>query len=146
MIVEFQEFPRRSEQCPRRVLLDPGNARGRLEQVRTAQVAAADEVAGQRTHRTLGASSEVGHQIGEALARIGRDWANIRFQTIPSLAVQAAGPLLAARGFRSLSDAGARVLIHRILFNLRRDGLLRYYGGLKRVLLKRIMPRETNLV
>jgi RecB family exonuclease len=72
-----------------------------------------------------------GHQIGEALAGAGVSWVNLRFLTLPSLALQAAGPSLAAAGFRSLTEAAARVRIHRILHDLRREDRLRYFGDLE---------------
>ncbi len=73
-------------------------------------------------------SYQVGHQIGEALAKAGGAWANLHFVTLPSLAQEAAADELAKRGLKLLSQANALFLVDRVFRRLSDGKKLNYFG------------------
>ncbi len=64
-------------------------------------------------------SYQVGHQIGEALAKEGGAWVNLHFATLPSLAQEAAGIELSAQGLKLVLQANALFLVDRVFRRLR---------------------------
>ena len=58
-------------------------------------------------------SLAIGHQIGDALARSGRPWINLRFETTRTIADAVVGLELAREGLTVLSRAQALALIER---------------------------------
>jgi len=63
-------------------------------------------------------SHALGHTIGERLARSGTAWGNVRFTTPGALAMEIAGPHLAARGLDVLDETTAPALVLRLLLEL----------------------------
>ena len=76
-------------------------------------------------------SYQIGHQIGESLARSGNSWINLRFVTLRSLAMEVAGSELLSKGQQQISGTAARVLINHIFRELKDSGALVYYGDLE---------------
>jgi len=76
-------------------------------------------------------SYSIGYQIGEALAREGKSWVNLRFVTLASLALEIAGERLSAEGMRQISGTASRVLIHHIFRELKENDELDYFGELE---------------
>jgi len=72
-----------------------------------------------------------GHQIGEELARSGRSWVNLRFVTLPSLAMEIAGTELSSQGLQQISGTATRVLINHIFRELKEGSKLLYYKDLE---------------
>jgi ATP-dependent helicase/nuclease subunit B len=58
-------------------------------------------------------SLAIGHQIGDALARAGTDWVNLRFETTRTIADAVAGFELAREGWTVLSRAQALAILER---------------------------------
>jgi ATP-dependent helicase/nuclease subunit B len=58
-------------------------------------------------------SLAIGHQIGDALARGGTPWINLRFETTRTIADAVAGFALQAEGWRVLSRAQALAILER---------------------------------
>jgi len=75
-------------------------------------------------------SFSVGHQIGEALAGAGEGWVNLRFVTLPSLALEAAAVELAALGTRQAGETDLLVLVDGLFRELKSAGRLEYFGTL----------------
>jgi RecB family exonuclease len=59
-------------------------------------------------------SLAIGHQIGDALARAGTHWINLRFETTRTIADAIAGFAIASQGLTVLSRAQALALIERV--------------------------------
>jgi len=76
-------------------------------------------------------SYHVGHQIGEALAKSGQAWVNLRFVTLPSLAMEVAGTYLSSKGLNQISGTAVRVLVNSIFRELKEGSGLVYYGDLE---------------
>ena len=72
-----------------------------------------------------------GHQIGEDLARSGSSWVNLRFVTLPSLAMEIAGTELSSKGQKQISGTALRVLINHIFRELKEGSELVYYKCLE---------------
>ncbi len=64
-------------------------------------------------------SYQVGHQIGEALAREGGSWVNLHFVTLVSLAQQAAGEELLKRGTKLISSTHCLFIVEKIFRELK---------------------------
>jgi len=75
-------------------------------------------------------SFSIGHQIGEALAGAGEGWVNLRFVTLPSLALEAAAVELAALGKRQAGETDLLVLVDGLFRELKSRGRLEYFGTL----------------
>lgn len=73
-------------------------------------------------------SYQVGHQIGEALAKAGGAWANLHFVTLPSLAQEVAADELSRHGLKLLSQANALFLVDRVFRRLSDGKKLKYFG------------------
>ena len=76
-------------------------------------------------------SYQVGHQIGENLAKSGHSWVNLRFMTLPSLAHEVAGAELSKRKLKQITGAASLFLVEKIFRNLMDEGELRYLGELE---------------
>ncbi len=76
-------------------------------------------------------SYQVGHQIGEALAREGGSWVNLHFVTLVSLAQQAAGEELLKRGTKLISSTHCLFIVEKIFRELKERGRLEYFGRLE---------------
>lgn len=76
-------------------------------------------------------SYSIGRQIGEAMAREGQSWVNLRFVTPTSLALEIAGEKLSEDGMRQISGTASRVLIHHIFRELKKNDELDYFGELE---------------
>ena len=76
-------------------------------------------------------SYQTGHQIGEALTKAGYPWVNLRFVTLPSLALEIAGTEMSSRGLKQISGTTSRVLINHIFRELKEEQTLIYYGQLE---------------
>lgn len=72
----------------------------------------------------------VGHQIGEALARAGHAWINLRFTTVSGYAQELVGLDLAQDGIR-LIDSRERLLIVEEIFRCDEglNGIGSYFAG-----------------
>jgi len=73
-------------------------------------------------------SYQVGHQIGEALAKEGGSWVNLHFATLPRLARETAALELSAQETKLLSQANALFLVDRVFRRLKAAKRLRYFG------------------
>jgi hypothetical protein len=58
-------------------------------------------------------SLAIGHTLAERLAREGRDWTNLRVETVRTLAAAAVGPQLARGGWKILSRAQTLALVEQ---------------------------------
>lgn len=76
-------------------------------------------------------SYSIGHQVGEAVTKAGQAWINLRFVTIPSLAMEITGIELSSQGLKNISSTSARVLINHIFRELKENKELIYYGQLE---------------
>lgn len=76
-------------------------------------------------------SYQIGHQIGEDLAKSGCSWINLQFMTLPSLAMEIAGMELSSQGLQQISGTATRVLINHIFRELKEDSELVYYQDLE---------------
>ena len=76
-------------------------------------------------------SYQIGHQIGEALAREGESWVNLRFVMLASLALEIAGERLSAEGMRQISGTASQVLINHIFRGLKESRELVYFRKLE---------------
>ena len=76
-------------------------------------------------------SFHIGHQIGEALAASGCSWINLRTATLSSLALDTAGAELAASGVTRIPGMASRLILNRILRDLKAAGLLPFFGRLE---------------
>ena len=76
-------------------------------------------------------SFRTGHQIGEALAASGCSWINLRTATLSSLALDTAGAELAAAGVTRIPDMTSRLILNRILRELKAAGQLPFFGRLE---------------
>ncbi|MGZ7045060.1 MAG: hypothetical protein ACXVJK_01930, partial [Candidatus Aminicenantales bacterium] len=75
-------------------------------------------------------SFSIGHQIGEALAASGEGWVNLRFITLPALALEVAAVELAALGKKQAGETDLLVLVDALFRELKSGGLLKYFGTL----------------
>lgn len=75
-------------------------------------------------------SFSVGHQIGEGLAAAGEGWVNLRFVTLPALALEIAAMELAALGKKQAGETDLLVLVDGLFRELKTDGRLEYFGTL----------------
>ena len=75
-------------------------------------------------------SFSVGHQIGEALAAAGEGWVNLRFVTLPGLALEVVAVELAALGKRQAGETDLLVLVDGLFRELKSGGRLEYFGAL----------------
>src|SRR4030042_5370054 len=73
-------------------------------------------------------SYQIGHQIGEALAKDGGAWVNLHFVTLPSLAQELAGIELSAQGIKLISQANALFLVDRVFRRLKAAKKLKEIG------------------
>src|SRR4030042_6221542 len=73
-------------------------------------------------------SYQVGHQIGEALAKEGGSWINLHFVTLPSLAQELAGIELSTQGIKLISQANALFLVDRVFRRLKAAKKLKEIG------------------
>src|SRR4030042_4338940 len=73
-------------------------------------------------------SYQVGHQIGEALAKEAGAWVNLHFVTLPSLAQEAVGIELSTQGIKLISQANALFLVDRVFRRLKAAKKLKYFG------------------
>ncbi|MFC2169845.1 PD-(D/E)XK nuclease family protein [Acidobacteriota bacterium] len=76
-------------------------------------------------------SYQIGNLIGEALTRSGHPWVNLRFVTLPSLAMEIVGAELSSQGLKQISPMTSRMLINLIFRELKDSGDLEYYGELE---------------
>ncbi len=76
-------------------------------------------------------SYQVGHQIGEDLAKSGTSWVNLRFVTLLSLAMEITGMELSSQGLQQISGTALRVLINHIFRELKEGNELVYYENLE---------------
>ena len=76
-------------------------------------------------------SYQIGHQIGEDLAKAGSSWINLQFMTLPSLAMEIAGEELSSQGLQQISGTATRVLINHIFRELKEGSELVYYKDLE---------------
>jgi len=76
-------------------------------------------------------SYQVGHQIGEALAKEGGNWVNLHFVTLPALAQQVAGAELSKRGTKFISSTGSFFIIDKIFRRLKAQKKFRYFGEIE---------------
>jgi len=75
-------------------------------------------------------SFSVGHQIGEALAGAGEGWVNLRFVTLPALALEVAAVELAALGKKQAGETDLLLLVDGLFRELKSAGRLEYFGTL----------------
>jgi len=75
-------------------------------------------------------SFQVGHQIGERLAKAGHSWINLRFVTSASLAQQVVGDELSQSEIKHINAASSTTLIDKIFRRLQDSGKLEYFGEL----------------
>ena len=75
-------------------------------------------------------SFSLGHQIGEALAGAGEGWVNLRFVTLPALALEVAAVELAALGKKQAGETDLLVLVDGLFRELKSGGRLEYFGTL----------------
>lgn len=73
-------------------------------------------------------SYQVGHEIGEALARNGSSWVNLHSRTIPALAQEVAGAELLRQGIRFIAQASSFFLVERGFRKLKEARKFRYFG------------------
>jgi len=76
-------------------------------------------------------SYQVGHQIGESLAKSGESWVNLRFATLLSLAQEYAGMDVSEAGARQISQSSAIIVLNKVFSDLLDERRLEYFGGLK---------------
>jgi len=76
-------------------------------------------------------SFQIGHQIGESLARGGQSWVNLRFMTLPTLAQDVAGLELSKRRLRRSTGPVALFVVERIFRELQEEGKFKYFGELE---------------
>jgi CRISPR/Cas system-associated exonuclease Cas4 (RecB family) len=76
-------------------------------------------------------SYQIGHQIGESLAKNDQCWANLRFMTLPSLAHDVVGIELSKRKIKQITGAASLFLVEKIFRELKEEGELRYLGDLE---------------
>jgi ATP-dependent helicase/nuclease subunit B len=76
-------------------------------------------------------SYQVGHQIGESLAKRGHSWVNLRFVTLPSLAQEYVGHDISQERVRQISESAAVILLNKVFSALLDEGRLDYFGKLK---------------
>ena len=74
-------------------------------------------------------SYQIGHRIGEALAKEGGSWFNLHFVTLPSLAQELAGIELSAQGIKLVSQASALFLVDRVFRRLKAAKKLKEIGA-----------------
>ncbi len=75
-------------------------------------------------------SFQVGHQIGERLAKAGHSWINLRFVTSTSLAQQVVEDELSQSGIKQINASSSTILVDRIFHRLQDSGKLEYFGEL----------------
>jgi ATP-dependent helicase/nuclease subunit B len=76
-------------------------------------------------------SYQVGHQIGEALAKGGGSWVNLHFVTMPALAQEIAGADLSRRRIRFISSTGSFFLVEKIFRKLKDEAGFDYFGKIE---------------
>jgi len=76
-------------------------------------------------------SYQVGHQIGELLAKEAGAWVNLHFVTLPSLAQEAAGIDLSKQGIALASQTKAFFLVDRVFRRLKAAQKLEYFGQIE---------------
>ena len=76
-------------------------------------------------------SYQVGHQIGESLAKAGHSWVNLRFATLQSLAQEYAGLDISQGDMSQISESSAVILLNKVFSTLLDEGKLDYFGELK---------------
>jgi ATP-dependent helicase/nuclease subunit B len=76
-------------------------------------------------------SFQIGHQIGESLARDGQSWVNLRFITLPALAQDVAGLEISKRKLRRITGSVALFIVERIFRQLQEEGKFKYFGELE---------------
>ncbi|MFC2157562.1 hypothetical protein ACFLT9_06975, partial [Acidobacteriota bacterium] len=74
---------------------------------------------------------QTGHQVGEALARGGHSWVNLRFSTLPSLAQEIGGLKFSSKGLKQIPPGVSRILINRIFRDLKAKEELAYFNLLE---------------
>jgi len=75
-------------------------------------------------------SHRIGHQIGAWLTKTGVSWVNLRFMTIPSLALDCAGEIPVERGMRLLGETGELLLLEEVFRGERESGRLEYFSDM----------------
>jgi len=76
-------------------------------------------------------SYQVGHQIGETLAKEGGSWINLHFVTLPALAQKVAGAELSKRVIKFVSSTGSFYLVDKIFRRLKAQKKFRYFGDIE---------------
>ncbi len=73
-------------------------------------------------------SYQVGHQIGESLAKKGGAWVNLHFVTLPALAQQVIGAELSKGEIKLISSTGCLFLVDKIFRTLKNEAGLDYFN------------------
>jgi ATP-dependent helicase/nuclease subunit B len=76
-------------------------------------------------------SFSIGRQIGQALARAGEGWVNLRFMTLPALAHETAAAELVRLGREQLSETGLAVIIDTLFRELKERVEFEYFDRLR---------------
>jgi ATP-dependent helicase/nuclease subunit B len=76
-------------------------------------------------------SYQVGHQLGETLAKEGGSWVNLHFAMLPALAQKVAGAELSKRGTKYISSTGSFFLVDRIFRRLKAQKKFGYFGKIE---------------
>lgn len=76
-------------------------------------------------------SFQIGHQIGESLAREGQSWVNLRFMTLPALAQGVAGLEVSKRKLRRSTGSVSIFVMERIFRELQEEGKFTYFEKLE---------------
>ncbi|MFC2165411.1 PD-(D/E)XK nuclease family protein [Acidobacteriota bacterium] len=76
-------------------------------------------------------SFQIGHQIGESLAREAQSWVNLRFMTLAALAQDVAGLEISRRKLRGSTGSVSLFVVERIFRELQDEGKFEYFGELE---------------
>ena len=76
-------------------------------------------------------SYQVGHQVGEALAKEGGSWVNLHFVTLPALAQKVVGAELSKRRTKFISSTGTFFLVDKIFRELKAQKKFTYFGEIE---------------
>jgi len=75
-------------------------------------------------------SYQTGRQIGEALTRAGHSWVNLRFATLPSLALEVCAENTAKQNLKQISPYTSSLLVGKAFTSLKQTGCLDYFQEL----------------
>jgi len=76
-------------------------------------------------------SFQIGHQIGESLAKEDHSWVNLRSVTLPALAQDVAGLTISKGKLRRSTGSVTLFIVERIFRQLQEEGKFRYFGELE---------------